>query len=230
MLEVKNLNYRAQKNFAIKDVSFTLEDGYMMCLLGRNGAGKTTLLELIKGMIRPVSGEIVMEKEETVFVGREDWCFPAWTMEHNQKQFALLYPNFDVALYEQYLDLFGMTAGDRKRRYNALSAGQQMQFQIAFALACRPKWALLDEPMANLDPVVRTDIMELLHQKVTREGMGMIMSTHLVDDISDMVDYIGILEDGRLTDFGDRETVLGKYNSTNIRNMLLNHGGKNDEY
>lgn len=229
MLVVKNLNYRANKKFSIRDISFSLEKGYMMCLLGKNGAGKTTLLELLYGMLRPDSGSVEAQ-EQTAFVGGEDWCFPSWTMEHNRRQFALLYPNFDEGLYQEYLTLFGMEAEAENQQYSDLSTGQKMQFQIAFALAHKPGLLLLDEPMANLDPVARTDMMELLHQKVAREGMSVIISTHLVDDISDMVDYIGILDDGNMTDFGDRDALLEEYASTGVRDMLLSHGGKRDEY
>lgn len=242
MIEVCNVSYKAKgkktkNNFSLNNIHFALEDGYMMGLFGRNGAGKTTLLQTIYGMITPGEGEIRwkfdQEKKrlnqknlflfhrQAAYVGEEEWCFSSWSMRKNRELFARLYPQFDEQIYNRYLSIFSLSPEEEQKTYTNLSMGQRMLFQMAFVLARKPRLLLLDEPMANLDPVVKTDLMEALHKCVMYDGMGIILSTHLVDDISDLVDYIGILDQGRLTDFGDRESVLQRYGSDNLRNMLL---------
>lgn len=229
MITVEDLNYRTKKirgkePFAIQDISFHLEEGYMMCLLGRNGAGKTTLLELLNGMIVPDSGRIELPLEETAFVGGSAWCVESWTVQENVLQFSRLTPSFDEKLFEDTLQTFGMETGILSRKFKDLSTGQKMQVQSAFAFAKHPRVLLLDEPVANMDPVVRTDYMELLHQKVTREKTTVIVSTHLVEDITDLVDYIGIMEHGKLTDYGNRDQIMQRYDSQDLRQMLLHKG------
>jgi ABC-2 type transport system ATP-binding protein len=83
---------------------------------------------------------------------------------------------------------------------------------------------ILDEPLANLDPVIKVDLMELLHRKAMEDNMGILISTHLVEDISDMVDFIGIMDDGEMKIFGDRESVFETFNSESLRELLLDMG------
>ena len=113
-------------------------------------------------------------------------------------------------------------------KFDELSTGKQMQLQLAFALARHPKLLLLDEPMANLDPVVKTDIWELLIRTIEKENISIIISTHLVEEVNDITDYIGLLDNGRLVKFGDREQILnddlGNKNK-NLRELLEEENG-----
>jgi ABC-2 type transport system ATP-binding protein len=238
MLQVKSLNYKVKNaggSFAIKDVSFDLEDGYMMCLLGRNAAGKTTLLDMIYGMITQDSGEVLWQgrnvwdnlyefHKHVAYIGDSNWCFTEKGMDENVAVLSLLYDEFDQKLYDEYIRLFGLTEADRKQAYSDLSTGQKRQFQLAFSLARRPNLMILDEPLANLDPVIKVDLMELLHRKAMEDNMGILISTHLVEDISDMVDFIGIMDDGEMKIFGDRESVFETFNSESLRELLLDMG------
>ena len=85
-----------------------------------------------------------------------------------------------------------------------------MKLEISFVLARRPKLILLDEPLANIDPVFKVDVLELLQKGVAENETGVLISTHLLDEISDMVDYVNVLENGRLVRSGTRFEVLGE--------------------
>lgn len=238
MLQVNNLCYAVNKRtngFAIQDISFSLEEGYVMCLLGRNGSGKTTLLNMIYGMLTPDSGDVLWQGKNTLdnhydflsdvaYIGEKDWCFQHKNTDENADILSLLYKDFEFKLYNEYMKLFGLTDADRSKPYTELSTGQKLQFQLAFSMARKPKLMLLDEPMANLDPVIKMDLTDVLHKKVTGDNMGIIISTHLVDDISDITDYIGILENGKMKIWGDREAVFERYNSESLRELLLDAG------
>ena len=239
MIEVKNLSYKeknSKNKFSIENISFELEDGYIMSLLGKNGSGKTTLLNLIYGMFKSDAGEMLWNgkvinsennydfKCEVAYVGGEKWCFETKSIDENVKILKHLYKNFDEELFDEYVKYFDLKESDRSKEYSELSTGQRMLFQIAFAMARRPKMLIMDEPMANLDPVVKIDIMELLQKKVEKENISIIISTHLVEDISDMTDYIGIIDNGNLIEFNNREEIFDKYKADGLREILVKAG------
>lgn len=240
MLEVSNINF-TQKNrkgeFSIKDVNFTLEDGMFMCLLGKNGAGKTTLLNLIYGISKLYSGWIRWNGKrvdiqnihefhsDVAYVGNEEWCFSWMTMSDNLEILSCLYENFDRQLYLKLLESFDLNEEDVNKRYLLLSSGQKVKFQLAFAMARRPKLLLLDEPFANLDPVIKTDLMDILQKSVRNDDMSLIISTHLIDDIADISDYIGILVDGEMKLFSDRESVMEEYKNMDLKTLMIEIGG-----
>lgn len=228
MIKVMNLSYRIKK-FSMENVNFALEDGYLMTLLGKNGAGKTTLLNLIYGCLEPttgmvfwngadVTGKHAMESkngdllyhEEVAYVGNRKWCVESLNCNENVSMFKGLYSNWDEERFEKILKLMEFSEDDLSTKVEELSSGKAMQFQLAFALARHPRLLLLDEPMANLDPVVKTDLWDLLLRTISGENISIIISTHLVEEVNQITDYIGVIENGKLVKFGDREQVLGE--------------------
>ena len=228
MIKVMNLSYQMKK-FSMENVDFSLEDGYLMTLLGRNGAGKTTLLNLIYGCLAPTTGMVLwngadvtgkhaMESkngdllyhEEVAYVGNRTWCVESLSCNENVSMFKGLYSSWDEERFEKILKLVEFSEDDLSTKVGELSSGKAMQFQFAFALARHPKLLLLDEPMANLDPVVKTDLWDLLLRTISEENISIIISTHLVEEVNQITDYIGVIEDGKLVKFGDREQVLGE--------------------
>ncbi len=186
MLQVNHLCFstRGRKRaFAIKDISFSLEQGYIMSLLGKNGSGKTTLLNIIYGLITPDSGEVLWQHEnafdnryafhnDIAYIGEKTGVLNTKSLNENVAFLSLLYENFDYELFDYYMSVFGLTDTDREQNYSELSTGQKLQFQLAFLLARSPKFMLLDEPMANLDPVIKTELTDILHKQVTEKKYG----------------------------------------------------------
>ena len=224
MLTANNINYRyglAKKDaFELQDVSLTLEPGYVSCLLGKNGSGKTTLLNLLYGMRKPKSGEILWKgqrlddktladfRQEVAYVG-EAWCVESMTVAQNMEMLSILYPAFDRDYFDSLMKLAGVE-GCLNKVFSALSTGERVKVEISFVLARRPKLILLDEPLANIDPVFKVDVLELLQKGVAENETGVLISTHLLDEISDMVDYVNVRENGRLVKSGTRFEVLGE--------------------
>ena len=226
MLTAKNINYRyhlgkTKKNdFELQDISLKLEPGYVSCLLGKNGSGKTTLLNLLYGMRKPKSGEILWNdraltdealvefRQEVAYVG-EAWCVEHMTVEHNIEMLAILYPGFDRAYFDSLMKLAGVDKC-REKPFSDLSTGERVKVEISFVLARRTKVILLDEPLANIDPVFKFDVLELLQKAVAENETGVLISTHLIDEISDMVDYVNVLDNGSLIKSGTRFEILGE--------------------
>ena len=111
-----------------------------------------------------------------------------------------------------------------QERYGELSTGQKMQVQIAFHLARNPRLLLMDEPMANLDPVVKTDLWDLLSHQCRDEDMGMIISTHLVEEINDITDYIAVLKDGYIAAYGECGRLLSENQCSDVRELMRRLG------
>ena len=243
MLTVENLGHEyGRRRFALRNVSFSLEQGYLCCLVGANGAGKTTLLKTIYGVLCSSSGKVSYQgkpviwpkakgreyykglcryHKDVAFVGGDDWCFPNETMQKNVQTLKTLYESFDEEEYGRLMEIFGLKKATLEKTCPELSQGQKMLFQIAFALARHPKLLLLDEPFANLDPVVKVDLVQLFQERIKDEGISIIVSTHLVDDVSDMVDYVGLMKEGKLVMYGDRESIFEEKKVDSLKAWIL---------
>ena len=227
MLQVRNLKYtigRGRGKFTVQNVNFSLEPGYLMCLLGKNGSGKSTLLRLLYGIMPADEGSIQWSgkevydytgllRREIAYVGDEPMFFENMAIKENMEAFQLLYPDFSRKKWSYYLKRFELENVE-EAFYEELSTGQKRQVQLAFVLARKPQLLLLDEPTANLDPVFRVEFMELLQQLVAKEKISVILSTHILDDVEEIADYIGIMSEGEMILFGDREKILEQQNGS----------------
>lgn len=215
MLEAINLKFRyGISGFRIQGVSLTIEKGYVYALAGGNGAGKTTLLKLLYGALLPFTGKVLWKgsplgaktlaqfHREVAFTG-EKWCDNHRTIAENAAFFKSLYPSFDDAYWESLLESMGLTEIAETVQYGLLSEGEARKADIAFALARRPELLIMDEPLANLDPVIKTDITELLRDAVARDNLTILMSSNLIDEIRGLADFFGVINDGVLVCWGE---------------------------
>lgn len=227
MLQVKDIKYTVRNTmgnktkFQLHNIDFELEQGYFMCLLGKNGAGKSTFLRLLYGVHVPENGQIlwggknieakkVQVRQEVAYVGEEEIFFKDRSLEENVEVLKELYPEFEMETFINYLERFELGIEALKKRIIDFSTGQKKQLQLAFILARKPKLLLLDEPVANLDPVFRVEFMELLQQLIAREEVTVILSTHILEDVEEICDYVGVMSQGEMKLFGDRESVLAQ--------------------
>ncbi len=235
MLQVKALKYTVRNylgnktKFQIQNISFELEQGYFMCLLGENGSGKSTLLRLLYGVHVPENGQVLWEgkdvnedrvlaRQKVAYVGEEELFFENRSIEENIQVLQGLYPEFEMELFYNYLKKFELDRDVVKKKITEFSTGQKKQIQLAFVLARKPKLLLLDEPMANLDPVFRVEFMDLLQNLIAKEEISVILSTHILEDVDELFDYVGVLKQGKMKLFGDRESILEQKDS--LREIL----------
>ncbi|MCR5586173.1 MAG: ABC transporter ATP-binding protein [Lachnospiraceae bacterium] len=147
------------------------------------------------------------------------WCIKTLSIRENVEFFSPLYPNFDENLFYEMMEKFGVSE-ELNQVYMALSKGQQVKSEIAFAIARNPEYIIMDEPLANLDPVVKTEIVNVFIELARNRGIGLCISTHLVEEVSDIVDYVALIENGELVEYGDRETVFEKHETTRLRDVV----------
>jgi ABC-2 type transport system ATP-binding protein len=246
MIKADNISFRYDKKKAqvLRDVSIEVSPGYLTVVLGHNGGGKSTLFKLLYGELVPEEGKIWTDysvkpgdgrnkedkpdfstvqamRQKVAFVSADSPLFESFDVTGNVELFKALYPDFDEAEFRKLLEYLALDIKPGKY-FKELSTGEYMKLRIAFALARKPEIIIMDEPFANLDPVVKTDIMELLHERITGENLGVLVSTHLLEEINDRADYIYVLENGRITKSGDRESLFEKEGADSLRG-LLNH-------
>lgn len=217
ILEVKNLS-KKYRGFEVKNVSFTLEAGYILGLIGRNGAGKTTLMKLIQNIIPKNAGTVTIHgydhvkdeidaKNKIGFI-MEHPFFDRKSLENNGKLFGRFYKEYDHSLFLQYLDRFELA---HDQEYGNLSKGMQTKFQLSFALSHKAKLLIMDEPTGGLDPIFRREFLSLLQEVAETEQVGIIISTHITSDLDKIADYIALIDDGELIFCKTKEELMDEY-------------------
>ncbi|HZM79553.1 MAG TPA: ABC transporter ATP-binding protein [Candidatus Limnocylindrales bacterium] len=218
-LQTAGLGKRYGRTWALRDCSLELPPGRVAALVGPNGAGKTTLLHLAIGLLRPDEGgvEVMGHKPfdnphllgQVGFVAQDTPLYPDFSAAELIRMGAKLNRRWDTPLATERLTRLGI-AQDRPVR--KLSGGQRAQVALALALAKRPRLLLLDEPVASLDPLARREFMQALMGGVTEEGMTVMFSSHLLDDLERVCDYLIVLKEGNVRVKGDVEELVAAHN------------------
>jgi len=205
MIQINDLNFAYPRQQALfNSLSVHLEAGSITGLLGKNGAGKTSLLKLITGLLHPQSGELSVlgyhpRKREVpmlndVFLVPEEFYFPAISINDYQKAYAPFYPKFDHAMLDRILSEFELSTKSNLQR---LSHGQKKKFLIAFALSTRCRILVLDEPTNGLDIPSKSLFRKIVAGSLNEDQL-VIISTHQVKDVENLIDKIIILDNGKI--------------------------------
>jgi ABC-2 type transport system ATP-binding protein len=216
VLTARGLSKRYGEVWALRDCSLDLPAGRVIGLVGPNGAGKTTLLHLSLGLLEPTAGEIrvlgyaprTQEREALArvgFVAQQRPLYKHFTVEQHLQLGAHLNASWDDTRVRDRLRRYAIPF-DRKIR--TLSGGQQAQVSLALALGKRPELLLLDEPLAELDPLARQEFLRTLLVAATEEGITVLFSSHVVAELERFCDYLIILLDGRVRVAGDVDELL----------------------
>ncbi|MET8826486.1 ABC transporter ATP-binding protein [Streptomyces sp. NPDC004608] len=187
----------------MRDCEFTVPRGRITALVGRNGVGKSTLLHLAGGLLRPRAGEIrvldavpgtTAARTRVALVTQDKPLYPRFTVADTLRLGARLNPLWDPAAAERLV-----AEGDipLTARLGELSPGRRTRVALALALGKRPELLLLDEPMADLDPVVRGQIMAALMTEAAEHGTSIVLSSHVLPELEQTCDWVLLLQDGR---------------------------------
>lgn len=216
MLEFEHVTGTKGK-FRLEDISFSLPAGYVCGLMGPNGAGKTTLIAYIVNEKAKYSGTIriggVDIKKDHAYmrnfmglVSEDNEFLDEFSGQDNAKLLGAFYESFDMPVFEENMNEMGVSL---KTRYGKLSRGEKLKFQMAFAMAHKPKLYLLDEVTVGMDPVFRLDFFKII-QRVIQDGeASVLMTSHIESEIKQKMDYVGMIQNGRLAVFGESLDVLG---------------------
>jgi ABC-2 type transport system ATP-binding protein len=218
MLSVQNLS-KSYEKFTLKEVSFSLEAGYIMGFIGRNGAGKTTTLKSMLGLVHPDGGNVFIMGEE--FAKHEFSCkqkiglvlggidyYPKKKLRVIADVTKRFYKEWDDTEYERCLKRFDL---DPEKRVDELSAGMRVKFSLALALSHHARLLILDEPTSGLDPVSRDDLLELFQEIIEDGEHSILFSTHITSDLEKCADYITYIKDGEIIASSEKDSFTDSY-------------------
>ncbi len=231
-LEIDNLSKAYKGRQVLRNIKISLRHGEIVGLLGPNGAGKTTCFYMISGLIKPDSGTIHLNGENITtlpmyrrarkgisYLPQESSIFRGLSVEDNIRSILEISED-DAERREQMLEsLLSEFSIQHIRRSPALalSGGERRRTEIARALASKPSFILLDEPLAGIDPIAVGDIRELiLHLK--KRGLGVLITDHNVRETLDIVDRAYIIHSGSVLMEGTPEEIV---NDQNVRRVYL---------
>lgn len=229
VLEVKNLKKKF-KGFALKNINFTLEKGYIMGFIGPNGAGKSTTIKLIMNLLKKDEGEIKIfgldnikhEKEvknKIGFVFDENYFYEELTVMEMKKVIAPFYKNWNDSVFNKYLKEFSLPA---KTKIKELSKGMKMKFSIAVALSHDAELLIMDEPTSGLDPIIRSELLDILTFLIQDENKSVFFSTHITSDLDKIADYITFINNGSIVFSCSKDDILEKHGLVKGPKEILN--------
>ncbi len=207
MLEANNLSMRYEDTLALKDLSFTVAPGEIFCLLGQNGAGKTTTINIFLGLIKPTSGNALIngvstkEKRTRVsiaYIPEIVQLYGHLSGLENLDFFTRLAGFFytKVALV-QLLKKTNLQEEAYSKRLSTYSKGMRQKVGIAIALAKKASYILMDEPTSGLDPKASVEFAEIC-KELSADGVGILMATHDIFNAVNIGSKIGIMREGAL--------------------------------
>jgi ABC-2 type transport system ATP-binding protein len=196
--------YRARGGWTLRDCGFTVPGGRITALVGRNGAGKSTLLHLAGGLLHADVGELrvldavpgTREARARVSLLTQDKpLYPRFTVADTLRMGEKLNSRWDRAAAEQIVREGGIPLA---ARVGELSPGHHTRVALALALGKRPELLLLDEPMADLDPVARGEITATLMAEVAERGTSIVLSSHVLPELEQTCDWVLVLRNGSI--------------------------------
>lgn len=210
------LRYAWGRDPVLRDCSFRLPAGRICALVGPNGAGKSTLLALAAGLLRPTEGELRVwgttpgaARTRLAYVAQDKPLHPQLTVAATLRLGAELNPgHWDREAAERVAYGGGLTPRDRVR---ALSGGQRTRVALALALGKRAELLLLDEPMADLDPLARHELTGALMATAAERGTTIVISSHVVAELDGVCDHLLLLGEGRVRLAGDTDDLLAAH-------------------
>jgi phospholipid/cholesterol/gamma-HCH transport system ATP-binding protein len=239
MIELRNVSLRYGSREILKDVSLTIEDKKIKAILGPSGAGKSTIIKLMLGLIKPTSGQVLVDdvdithfsevelfpiRQKMGIVFQGNALFDSMTITENMSFFLrenLNLPESEIAARVHEQIKFAGLEGFENSLPDSLSGGMRKRVAIGRALIFHPKMVLFDEPTAGLDPVSSKKILDLIKRLQSEIGLGAVIVTHILQDVFAVADSVAVLYQGKII-FNDVPQKL--YDSTHsfITSFLSN--------
>ncbi len=222
LLEVENLRVAYGKIEAVKGISFTVEAGQVVTLIGTNGAGKTTTLRTLSGLLKPAGGSVSFDGQPLAGVGAHKIVamglahspegrriFPRLSIEENLRLGAFLRKDTEGIAEDiaRYYELFPILGERRRQAAGTLSGGEQQMLAMARALMSRPKLLMLDEPSMGLSPIMMQKIMETIRE-LKAQGTTILLVEQNAQAALELADYGHVMEIGNVVLSGTGEELI----------------------
>lgn len=227
-IEIRHLS-KEYKDFRLQDVSLNIPTGTVMGLIGANGAGKSTFINSILGLVNSdyemlrIFGKDLRTQEKEI---KEDIAVIFDVSHYNLeftpafigKMLSRVYKNWDMTIYEQYLEEFHLPKRKKLKQY---SKGMKMKLEFAIAFSHAPKLLILDEATSGLDPIFREEILDIIRKYTEDEDHTVLLSSHITSDLDKIADYIAFIHEGQLLFVKTYDEIQENFGIINCRKELF---------
>lgn len=233
MIEVRDLKKYFGEVKAVDGVSFTVPNGQITGLLGPNGAGKTTALRMIAGLIKPMSGTVVIDGEDVArnpraarrLLGVQSdmtGVYPRMTPREQLRYYGRFYNLKGKALDERVSAVIEMLSMQEiaDRQAEGFSRGQRQKVVLGRALVHDPRNIIMDEPTNGLDVMAVRETREMIH-RFAGQGRAVLFSTHYMDEAERLCDHIAIIVNGRIVAFGTPAALMSQTGKPNLEDAFV---------
>ena len=232
LVEVKNIKKNYGKNEAVKGISFNIKEDEILGLLGPNGSGKTTTIGMLLGLLKPTSGEILINGqklegnrieilEQINFISPYIELPKKLTVKQNLTVYGKLYKINNINERIEFLSEKLRLRGLLNSITGELSSGQKNRVSLAKALINEPKVLLLDEPTASLDPEVGDFVRSFLEDYKKEKKISILLASHNMNEVTRLCKSILMMKDGIIIDKGNPEELISKHGRKNLEEVFL---------
>ena len=241
IVEVKNLRKNYGEKEAVKSISFKINENEILGLLGPNGSGKTTTIGMMLGLLKPTSGDILIdgkkiEENRIEILKKINFISPyielpkKLTVKQNLIVFGKLYKINKLDERIDYLTSKLRLEDILNRITGELSSGQKNRASLAKSLINDPKVLLLDEPTASLDPEIGDFIRSFLEKYKKEKKISILLASHNMNEVTRLCKSILMMKDGKLIDSGNPEMLIQKHGRKNLEEVFLKLSRSKNEY
>ena len=232
MIEVINLKKNYDKKVAVNNLNFQIQKGEIIGLLGPNGCGKTTTIAMILGLLKPTSGQVIIngkniEKERIYLLNQMNFISPyvelpkKLTVKENLEVYARLYGvkkiNYKIKTLSDQLRLNDFL----NKKTGELSSGQKNRISLAKALINDPEILLLDEPTASLDPETGDYIRSFIENYCSNKKISILLASHNMNEVERLCNKIMMMKNGSIIDDGSPNELIRKHGRKNLEEVFL---------
>ena len=232
LVEVKNIKKNYGKNKAVKGISFNIKEDEILGLLGPNGSGKTTTIGMLLGLLKPTSGEILINGqklegnrieilEQINFISPYIELPKKLTVKQNLTVYGKLYKINNINERIEFLSEKLRLEGLLNSITGELSSGQKNRVSLAKALINEPKVLLLDEPTASLDPEVGDFVRSFLEDYKKEKKISILLASHNMNEVTRLCKSILMMKDGIIIDKGNPDELINKHGRKNLEEVFL---------
>ena len=232
LVEVKNIKKNYGKNEAVKGISFNIKENEILGLLGPNGSGKTTTIGMLLGLLKPTSGEILINGqklegnrieilEQINFISPYIELPKKLTVKQNLTVYGKLYKIDNINEKIEFLSEKLRLGGLLNSITGELSSGQKNRVSLAKALINEPKVLLLDEPTASLDPEVGDFVRSFLEDYKKEKKISILLASHNMNEVTRLCKSILMMKDGIIIDKGNPKELMNKHGRKNLEEVFL---------